>query len=51
MKEFEYKSHLIIARLLIDMVDDVVWLQVLSPTLEPNKIYKNPRIACAENIE
>ena len=40
MKEFEDKSHLLIARLLIDMVDDFVWLRVLSPTLEPNKIYK-----------
>ena len=35
MKEFDDKSHLLIARLLIDMVDDVAWAQVLNPTLEP----------------
>ena len=51
MKEFEDKSHLLKARSLNDMVDDVVWVRVLSPTLEPMKVYKNSRIACAENIE
>ena len=51
MKEFEDKSHLLTARPLNDMVDEVVWVQVLSPTLKPNKVYKNARIACAENIE
>ena len=51
MNEFEDKSHLLIARLLNDMVDDVVWVRVLNPTLEPKKVYKNARIACAENIE
>ena len=44
MKEFEDKSHLLIARLLIDMVDDVVWVRVLNPTLEPKKVYRNARI-------
>ena len=33
------------------MVNDVVWVRVLSPTLELKKVYKNTRIACAENIE
>ena len=51
MKEFEDKSYLLIARSLNDMVDDVVWVRVLNPTLEPKKFYKNARIACAENIE
>ena len=51
MKEFEDKSHLLIARSLKDMVDDVVWVRVLNPTLEPKEVYKNARIACAENIE
>ena len=51
MKEFEDKSQLLIARSLNEMVDDVVWVRVLNPTLEPNKVYKNARIACAENIE
>ena len=51
LQEFEDKSHLLIARSLNDMVDDVVWVRVLNPTLEPKKVYKNARIACAENIE
>ena len=51
MKEFEDKSHLLTARSLNDMVDDVVWVRVLNPTLEPKKVYKNARIAGAENIE
>ena len=57
MKEFEDKSHLLIARSLNDMVDDVVWVRVLNPELEPKKVAgirirnKNARIACAENIE
>ena len=51
MKEIEDKSHLLIARSLNDMVDDVVWVRVLNPTLEPKKVWKNARIACAENIE
>ena len=38
MKEFEDKSHLLIARSLNDMVEDVVWVRVLNPTLEPKKI-------------
>ena len=50
MKEFEDKSHLLIARLLNDMIDDV-WVRVLNPTLEPKKVYKNATIACAENID
>ena len=33
------------------MVDDVVWARALNPTLESKKVYKNARIACAENIE
>ena len=33
------------------MVDDVVWVRVLNPKLELKKVYKNARIACAENIE
>ena len=40
MKEFEDKSQLLIARSLNDMVDDVVWVRVLKPTLEPKKITK-----------
>ena len=51
MKEFEDKSHLLIARSLNDMVDDVVWVRVRNPTLEPKKVYKNARIRCAENIK
>ena len=51
MKKFEDKSQLIIARSLNDLADDVVWVRVLKPTLEPKKIYKNARIASAENIE
>ena len=51
MKEFEDKSHLLIARSLNDMVDDVVWVRVLNSTLEPKKVYKNARIACAEKIQ
>ena len=51
MKEFEEKSHLLLARSLNDMVDDVAWVRVPNPTLEPKKIYKNARIACGENIE
>ena len=51
MKEFEDKSHLLIARSLNDMFDDVVRVRVLNPTLEPKKVYKNVRIACAEKIE
>ena len=51
MKEFEDKSHLLIARSLNDMIDNVGWVRVLNPTLEPKKIHKNARIACAENIE
>ena len=51
MKDFEDKSELLLARSLNDMVDDVEWVRVLNPTLEPKKVYKNARIACAENIE
>ena len=51
MKEFEDKSHLLIVRSLKDMVDDVVWVQFLEPTLKPKKVYKNARIALAENVE
>ena len=40
MKEFEDKSHLLIARSLSDMVDDVIWVWILNPTLEQKKIYK-----------
>ena len=50
-KGFEDKSHLLIARSLNDMVDDVVWVRALNPTLEPMKVNKNARIACAVNIE
>ena len=51
IKGFEDKSHLLIARSLNDMVDVVVWVQALNPTLESKKVYRNARIACAENIE
>ena len=51
MKDFEDKSHFLLAKSLNDTVDDVVWVRVLNPTLEPKKVYKNARIACAENIE
>ena len=51
LKEFEDKSHLLIVRSPSDMVDDVVWVRFLNPTLEPNKYYKNVRIACAENTD
>ena len=33
------------------MVDDVVWVRVLNPTVEQKKIYKNAGIAFAENTE
>ena len=33
------------------MVDGVVWVRVLKPTVEQKKIYKNARIAFAENTE
>ena len=49
MKEFENKSHFLIARSLCDLVDAIVW--VLNPTLEQKKAYKNARIASAEIIE
>ena len=32
MKEFEDKSHLLIARSLNDMADDFVWVRILNPT-------------------
>ena len=51
MKEFEGKSHLEIARSLNGMVDDVVWVRVLNPTLEPKKLYQNATIACVKNFE
>ena len=43
MKEFEDKSHLLIARSLNDIVDDVIWVPVLNSTLEPKKIKKKMR--------
>ena len=49
MKEFKDKSHLIIARSLNDSADDVVWVCALNSKLEPKKVYKNARIASAEN--
>ena len=52
MQEFEDNSQLLLARSsLNDMVDDVEWVRFLNPTLEPKKVYKNAKIACAENIE
>ena len=51
MKEFEDKSHLLVVRSLNDMAVDVLWVRVLNLILEPKKIYKNARIACAENVE
>ena len=51
MKEFKENSHFLIARLPNDMIDDVVCVRVLNATLQPKKVYKNARIACAENIE
>ena len=51
MKVFEDKSHLLLARSLNEMVDDVEWGRVLKPTLELKKFYKIARIACPENIE
>ena len=51
LKGFEDESNLFIAILLNDMVDDVVWVRVLNPTLEPKKVYKKARIECPENIE
>ena len=50
MKEFEDKSHLLIARSLNDMVDDVL-VRVLNSTLEQWNVYKNTTIACAKNSE
>ena len=38
------------ARSLSDMVDDVIWVRVLNPTLVQKKVYKNSRIACVKNI-
>ena len=43
MKEFEDKSHFLIARSLNDMVDDIVWFRVMNPTLEPKKVYEYAR--------
>ena len=51
MKRVEGKSHLLIARQLNDMIDDVVWVRLLNPILEPQKVYKNATTACVENIE
>ena len=51
MKEFEDKSLLLIARSLSDIVDDVVWVRVLNPTLQQKIFYKNATVTCAENIE
>ena len=50
LKEFEDNSHLI-ARSLNDMVDDLLWVRVLNPTVEQKKVYKNAKIAFAENTE
>ena len=33
------------------MIDDVVWVRILNPILEPQKVYKNATIACVENTE
>ena len=33
------------------MADDGVCVRVLNPTSDQAKVYKNARIACAENIE
>ena len=49
LKEFENKSNLLIARLLNDMVDDVLWVRVLNPTVGQKKVYKIARIAFSEN--
>ena len=51
LKEFEDKSHLLIAQSLNDMVDDVVWVRVLNPTVGQKKVYKNARLSFAENTE
>ena len=51
MKEFEDKSHFLIARSLKDMVDDVICFRAVNPTLEAKKIYKKARIACAETLK
>ena len=51
MKKFEGKPHSLIARSLIDIVDDFVRVHGLDLTLEPKKVYKNAGIARAENIE
>ena len=40
MKEFEDKSHLLTARSLSDMIDDVVWFRVPDPTLEQKEFIK-----------
>ena len=51
LKEFEDKSHLLIAQSLNDMVDDVVWVRVLISTVGQKKVYKTARISFAENTE
>ena len=33
------------------MVDDVVWVQVLNPTLEQKKIYKNEKSHMRKNFQ
>ena len=33
------------------MVDQVVWVRVLNPTLEHRKIFKNAKNVCSENRE
>ena len=38
MKDLEVKLHLLIARSLNDTIDDVVWVRVLNPTLEPKTV-------------
>ena len=48
MKEYEEKTHLLQARSLNDMVDDVVWVSVLNPTLENRKITKMWNSICGK---
>ena len=50
MKEFEDKSHFLIARSLNDMVDDIV-CSISEPYFSTKEIYKNARIACAKTLK
>ena len=50
LKEFEDKSHFLIARSPNDMVDDIVWVRVLNPTVEQKEsLQKSENRICEKN--